>query len=346
MIRSTHNGELPAAYRRRRREWNGLWIADHILGDLGPNRALDGRRQRLIAEMTQILVDDGPGEVREVDRRQNLDAQDFVDEYLATNTPVVLAGRAKDWPAVRNWTPSLFEDEYGDAPVQLINASRDDVSGGEFSPVGKVTTVGEVVRDIEAGGGDYPRFVPLLHQFPELARAFDRDFLRSLRGPMGVEMMFQFFLGGQATDTALHAAIPNNLFVQVYGRKKWWIYPPKYTPLFRPPMLRATYFMSPVDVTDSADHGFVDHLDGYEVVLEPGDILYNPPFHWHQVLNLTTTIGVGTRWFGVPSILQSSLTKTLLTLLAKNPPIWRARQNRTDFVQNFVESVPDEKRDF
>ncbi len=42
-------------------------------------------------------------------------------------------------------------------------------------------------------------------------------------------------------------------------------------------------------------------------------------------------------------VLDHLLGKTPLeSTLATSPPIWRARQNRTNFVKNFVESVPDE----
>ena len=38
-------------------------------------------------------------------------------------------------------------------------------------------------------------------------------------------------------------------------------------------------------------------LQGLQVELHPGDVLYNPPFWWHKVDNPTVSIGVGFRWF-------------------------------------------------
>ena len=41
--------------------------------------------------------------------------------------------------------------------------------------------------------------------------------------------------------------------------------------------------------TDDSVAGFLDH---YDVTLEPGDVLFNPPFMWHDVINRTPSIAV------------------------------------------------------
>eukprot|EP01034_Spumella_vulgaris_P024958 gene24958-31359_t len=49
------------------------------------------------------------------------------------------------------------------------------------------------------------------------------------------------------------------------------------------------------------------------VVLEPGDVLMNPPWNWHMVENLdSSSIGVATRWF-IPSghLYQNSVHSTM-----------------------------------
>ncbi|MBA2660688.1 MAG: cupin-like domain-containing protein [Bradymonadaceae bacterium] len=319
--------------------WKSLWLLDHLLGETRLNRSLDASRARLTAELEAMLVSSNRGGIQAIERRVDLGPDDFVENYLKPGKPVVLSGVAREWPAVKRWTPSFFEQNYGDVPVQLINASRQDLAGEQYNPVGSVITLGQVARDIEAGGAAYPRFVPLLHQHPELSEDFDKAHLASLRGRFGADMMFQFFMGGAGTNTALHCAIPNNLFVQIYGRKRWWIFEPKFSPVFRPPMLRSTYFISPVDVSMPEATAILKYVNGYEIVLDPGDVLYIPPFYWHQVENLTSTIGVGVRWFNIASILKSSTTQTLLTLLSTSPTIWQARKNRTDFIRNFVQSA-------
>ena len=76
-------------------------------------------------------------------------------------------------------------------------------------------------------------------------------------------------------------------------------------------------------------------MQAWECVLEPGDILFNPPSWWHHVTNLSESIGVGFRWFDLFSSTKSSFTQTLLTLFSSNPYIFQAMKNRTDFAKIF-----------
>ena len=72
---------------------------------------------------------------------------------------------------------------------------------------------------------------------------------------------------------------------------------------------------------------------GWRVVLEPGDILYNPPFFWHEVHNLDTTVGFGYRWFSFNEIIKSSLIKFILTITATNPSIRKAKKLEENFAK-------------
>ena len=67
--------------------------------------------------------------------------------------------------------------------------------------------------------------------------------------------------------------------------------------------------------------------------LEPGDILYNPPFYWHQIKNLDKNIAIGFRWYSLSSMLKSSLTQTLLSLTASNPSISKAKKMEGNYAE-------------
>ena len=78
---------------------------------------------------------------------------------------------------------------------------------------------------------------------------------------------------------------------------------------------------------------FYKKAKGWHVVLEPGDILYNPPFFWHEVHNLDITVGFGYRWFSVNEIVKSSMIKFILTLIATNPSIRQAKKLEENFAK-------------
>jgi hypothetical protein len=60
-------------------------------------------------------------------------------------------------------------------------------------------------------------------------------------------------------------------------------------------------------------------MDYYETVLEPGDILYSPPYYWHDVINLERSIGLSCRWFSVKSALRASPLLATLEVFNTKP---------------------------
>ncbi len=317
---------------------NTLWLLDHCLGRRNVDRVLATMRTRVRERIAASLASKPGAEIRPVDRRRDLSPEEFCREYLDKGIPVVLEGAASEWSATRKWTPEWLAANYGGTPVRLINISVEDVASTEHRHEGEVTTLGKTIEDMLAGSRAYPRFLPLLHEHPELTRDFDLDWLASMRGRFHSRTLYQMFLGSAGTNTGLHSAMANNLFVQTHGRKRWLLFSPVYNPVFDPPLERSSYFLSRVDAEapDLEAFPLFRYVDGYETEIEAGDILYNPPFYWHQVTNPTLSIGVGYRWLGWPSIARSSLTQTLLTLLATNPPVWKVTGNKADFTKTYV----------
>ena len=319
---------------RHRAMYNAMWLLDHCIGR---QRALEPIRARIDAGIRSDLQRKGAGRIRPVDRRRDLSAEDFVRDYLRPNIPVVLEGAAADWGCAK-WTPQVLADRYPDDEVLLINASPDDLRAPSFAP-GK-TTLAAVVAGMDEGSLAYARFNPLLQHHPELIDDLDAGWLLQRANRVRTGVSYQLFMGGGGTATATHNAVSNNLFVQIYGEKRWLLFPPTYTAAFAPPLLRAPYFFSHVE-PDSPDHErfpLYRHVDGYEVRLSPGDVLFNPSFYWHWVENLAPTVGVGFRWFAPASIARSSITQFLLTVLATNPPVWTAKRHRQDFSRIFAET--------
>ena len=55
--------------------------------------------------------------------------------------------------------------------------------------------------------------------------------------------------------------------------------------------------------------------------------------------NHSLTIGVGYRWYALPSIFRASPMQFLLTLLSTNPPMWVGRAHREDFARLYGEVI-------
>lgn len=80
-----------------------------------------------------------------------------------------------------------------------------------------------------------------------------------------------------------------NLFVNLYGRKRWTLFPPeKWQALYVHPHLHPNYHQSQVVLAqpDFTKFPLFSIEDAMQVILEPGDVLFVPPYWFHQVESL------------------------------------------------------------
>ena len=71
-------------------------------------------------------------------------------------------------------------------------------------------------------------------------------------------------------------------------------------------------------------------VDRYETILGPGDVLWNPPFVWHGVVNLTESIAVSLWWTNATRAFRSNFLLSVLTLCGSpNPIAMQLGLNRT-----------------
>jgi len=126
----------------------------------------------------------------------------------------------------------------------------------------------------------------------------------------------------------LHNDQPCNLYVQIYGEKKWTLFYPEDSACLYPQVTNAAYVKSPVDI-DSPDlekFPLFASARAHVAHLRAGDVMYVPPHVWHQVENLTDTIAVGYRFSSLRAALKGSTIFSLIRLLSTNPPVWRTRK--------------------
>jgi hypothetical protein len=272
-----------------------------------------------------------------IDIREELDAETFVKEYLRKNKPVVLRGAAKEWACVKNWTPDFLDKRYGEDTIPIIDASPD--TNEEIQYTHKEVKFKEVIAGMKKGDNDlYSRFNDLLGNHTELRDDIDMNWFLKRREKIVSGKVFQCFIGGATTYTHIHSAIQSNFFVEVFGKKRWLLFPPSYNQYLAPVVEGRPYFSTLFHPLKPNYDKFpeMEYLDFYDTTLEPGDILYNPPSWWHHVENETMTIGVGFRWTSLTATLKASPIQLLLTLTAYNPTIIFAINARGRFAEVFT----------
>ena len=92
-----------------------------------------------------------------------------------------------------------------------------------------------------------------------------------------------------------------NLFFQIEGRKKWTFINPHFTlliyPVFPPEPSYGESLIDRYDMKSEPRARLFQYCPHHEVTLEPGDVLFIPPYYWHNVRNLDArTLAVATRW--------------------------------------------------
>lgn len=308
-----------------RRRYNRLWLTDHIARTFLRRESMWTRKRLALYDHLVEAALGAGGQRIAIDNFNELDPENFHENYLDTDTPVVLRGAGADWPAIQ-WTPEELGRRYADTSVRLLRAAPNEPKGrpGE----GRDATYGEIAESVSAGGELYARFSGIMHQHPELIDDVDLDWFRTMRRDVNDFENWGFFMGGAGTATGLHSSIAPNLFYQISGYKRWYIYPAWTAPFFAPAVKCSPYFYSEVDVSDAEKWPIAAATPGWIADLEPGDVLYVPSFAWHQVHNSTATIAVGYRWMSPRLGWRTSKLQTFLAATCSNPPVWKAKGHR------------------
>jgi hypothetical protein len=310
----------------QRLEYGLIQIIEHFLGKKRSLKLLESRRRKFYHWLHSTLKDSGEGRLLPLERRRDLSLKEFKEHYVRRGIPVVMEGAAANWECVKKWSLDYFKELHGDD--EIVMASQ------EYMNNVQTTTLREVIDNIRAGGGKYYRFYPLLDKHPEHIHDFDYKWLLERKNKFSLFDSFQIFIGGKGTITHIHNANPPNLFVQVYGEKSWILYSHYYTMVIDPEPVRNVYRNAPYKTNGVPFNPFnpnyetpntlYKYIDGYEVTLKPGDVLWNPPFYWHTIKNPTDSIGVGYRWTAPFYALKIAPLYMFLDLFAMHPPIWKS----------------------
>jgi lysine-specific demethylase 8 len=237
--------------------------------------------------------------LRSVERVDGSGKRATVRGYLKRKQPVVFENMIDDWAAVGRWTPEWFAGTHGDRPINLF----------EFTHCYSIPStmkefVGWLDGQREGRLGKHEDlylswdFSVMKHR-PELRRDFDFESLF----PRGIGLVHSaFWMGGTGSHTPLHYDLDApNLHACVAGRKRFLLFGPDQDEFLYPAdIYEWTTQFSSVDVRspDLARHPRIKNAVGYDIVLEPGDVLFLPGLWWHAAWCLTPCISLNGWWYG------------------------------------------------
>ncbi len=232
-----------------------------------------------------------------VDRRTHLSVEEFRREYAKPNRPVVIEDALSGWPALGKWTPEFFARNYPDKTVTFR-----DQSTLPMQPF-----IDRVLASTPAAPAPYWTNAPVVDHFPELLADIDpelgyfgpnwasRKFLHpGMRASLNRGAQIEIYIGGQGgAFPILHwdGLSTHAYLMQIYGVKKYWLWPPDETPFLYPQADPVN--LSPIRDVENPDlerFPLFGQARGGSLDLHPGQMLFVPTRWWHTAKMLTPSI--------------------------------------------------------
>lgn len=234
--------------------------------------------------------------VDNVDRRSNLTARAFRDEYEVPSRPVVITDIVPRWPAFQSWARVALLQNQGGTPFK--------VAGLEM-PLGRFFQYSERNHDqrpLYLFDSAFATRCPSMDADYTLPEYFSDDFLRLLADPAAGTPRPDnrwLIIGPAGSGSSFHVD-PNGTCAWnavITGRKKWILYPPSIIPPgvvldahggFTTPAALGAWLLDHhaaiADVPESERP--------LECVCTAGDLMFVPSGWWHCVINLDESIAL------------------------------------------------------
>jgi hypothetical protein len=238
-----------------------------------------------------------------IDRREKLSYEQFAQEYLYANKPVIVTDALRDWKALRRWTPEFFKKEFAS-----LKFSLDDNSKGKAAYKGQGTGAVEYTMDrfidrvlssTEADPAPYFRNQVLYELFPSLKEDIEplpEYMVKYVREVLNRGAALELYIGGKGgAFPVLHydGAGTHAFLMQVYGQKKFIIYPPSQEQFLYPsPEKQNNSLINSIDNPDLNKFPLFAKAQPTVFILEPAELLFIPSHWWHTTKMLTACISV------------------------------------------------------
>lgn len=216
---------------------------------------------------------------------KNSTPEAFAQQFVRRPFPVVLRGFTSA-AVMAHYQFDNMLNLYGEEDALLTRKDKDGFEG-------KL----KMVRDpnVYCHNSEF-----LFVKYPELQAMLEMERLNAYSDGKRVAYS-QLFIGRKGTGSPFHCAAVWNWFHMLDGRKRWYFVDPNHSaylyPFNRMGQLATTSHCSFPDQYRREGYPLFEYCPFYSVELEPGDVLWVPPWWWHAVENLTEqSVAVASRW--------------------------------------------------
>jgi hypothetical protein len=231
-----------------------------------------------------------------IERRAGMGTQEFLERYYAVGRPVILCGEMDDWPALARWTPDYLKAKIGPAVIEYQGGRAENARferekeqhrrTAPFDAFIDSITANGAVNDTYLTAYNCERNRQTLAPLNADLGLLDKFLTRDAAAPHGMP-----WIGPAGTLTSLHHDLTNNFIAQLVGRKRLLLLPAAEVGR----LYNDSHVFSRVGDLEAPGLDLTLHPDLvgarlYEVVLEPGEILFMPLAWWHQVKALDFSV--------------------------------------------------------
>lgn len=244
----------------------------------------------------------------------NFTAEDVDRLSKGFTFPIIIREVLVNSSGVQKWTDhDWWVENYKEEPILC----------GTLDTVRDQCTIGDFFQEIKNGNPFYISGASkIFTKNKALADMIEDERLQKIEPSERVST--QLFMGLKDMGSDIHCAIGVNIFRQISGRKRWWFIPPSQTAYLKP-SININGFSAHTHTMVGKDGGamspWFNKLERYGAWLEPGDVLINPPWFWHGILNDAKSekdliIGVPTRYGGPKGVRAAFMSNPFMTVFA------------------------------
>ena len=226
----------------------------------------------------------------------------FEAEYVRRSRPVILRGAIDEWPAMKRWSPAYFKARFGEREVPAVRSregSMYDAGAGLFYERVRVADYVDMVD------GPRGRDLYMLFRVHEVMPELFDDIVRPAYCRDASWFRSRFWYAPPDARGPLHRDLPENLYAQVSGHKRFVLIDRRLTRMMhRHSFVSGVPNYSPVDAEAPDLERFPRFRDAPREVAElgPGDLLYIPSMWWHQAHSADVSISINLWWASGPFV--------------------------------------------
>jgi Cupin-like domain len=232
----------------------------------------------------------------EIERVKTISKEDFYNNYVKKQKPLVIEQLTQDWPAFEKWNLHYIKEITGEKIVPLYDDRPVSYKDG-FNEAHAKMKMADYIDLLLREPTNYRIFLyNLIKEVPSLKN----DFKWPNLGLRLVKQLPMLFFGGGNSRVFMHYDIDysNILHFHFHGKKRCVLFAPNQTPfLYKVPHALISREDIDFDHPDVEKWPALKKAQGLVCELKHGEMLYMPEGYWHYMKYLTPGFSMSLRAF-------------------------------------------------